>query len=390
MRRAAWLFALSACSFDKGQAVIDARGDGDAPDTKIDTPSGCRAVALDADGAHTCVARDDGSVRCWGKNGQGELGRPPLSRDTCMITSVAYACEKTPIDPMVPVAVTTLGLADQHSCAIGGAKVYCWGANDSGQFGSGNNGDKYAPFEVTARAGATEIAGGNTHTCSLASGTLSCSGGNNEGEVGNNSTANAFTPYPSRNGVPTFGVGFQNVYALTISGDVYGWGDNALHQIDSTATDPRTVPSQVPGITGANAVAGGFGHACAVLGNQTAACWGSNGNGQLGRGFASVSEGPGAVMVITGTINELSAGANHTCVRRSDNTVACWGEGYLNGVVIALPRAAARITSGSYHDCALLDDGTVWCWGSNPYGQLGNGTTNSSIDNTAVQVPVCP
>ena len=57
--------------------------------------------------------------------------------------------------------------------------------------------------------------------------------------------------------------------------------------------------------------------------------------------------------------------------------------------MIALPRAAERITSGSYHDCALLDDGSVYCWGWNPYGQIGNGTTGTAIDNTPRQALIC-
>ena len=35
------------------------------------------------------------------------------------------------------------------------------------------------------------------------------------------------------------------------------------------------------------------------------------------------------------------------------------------------------ISAGNAHNLALRDDGTVWAWGSNPYGQLGNGTSTS-------------
>ena len=370
--------------------MIDSDGDRDGLGS--DAAACGKAVAVDADSSHTCAALDDGSVRCWGKNAQGEVGRPPASSDTCTADSMPYACIKSAIDPKVPVAVTALGLGDQHSCAIGAGKVYCWGANDSGQFGSGMNGDEYAPFEVTQRAGATVIAGGNTHTCSLASGTLSCSGGNNEGEVGNNSTANAFTPYPSRMGVPKFGVGYQDTYALTNSGDVYGWGDNASRQIDNSGMDPRTVPTQINGVSGATAVAGGQGHACALLGAGTVSCWGANDKGQLGRGTLSTTEGPG-LAAISG-IAAISAGADHTCARRTNKTVVCWGESYTNAsqtaLDIVLPSPAAQITSGAYHDCALLENGTVWCWGWNVYAQLGDGTVANAIDNTARQAVLCP
>jgi alpha-tubulin suppressor-like RCC1 family protein len=296
---------------------------------------------------------------------------------------------KSPHDPHVPVTVTTLGLGDQHSCAIGNGKVYCWGANDSGQFGNGNGGDAYAPVEVTERAGAIAIAGGNTHTCSLAGGgTVSCSGGNSEGEVGDGTTKTANTPFAAKTGANAIGTGYQTSYAL-LAGIVWGWGDNATRQIDN-GSDPHSMPVQITGVSGALAIAAGTGHACVVLPTQNAACWGSNSNGQLGRNTVSAEEAPGAVTIVT-SLHELTAGVNHTCVRRTDNTVVCWGEGYgLGATLIALPRPAARIASGSFHDCAVLDDGTVWCWGWNPYGQLGNGSTSMTIDNTPQQVAVCP
>ena len=43
-----------------------------------------------------------------------------------------------------------------------------------------------------------------------------------------------------------------------------------------------------------------------------------------------------------------------------------------------LPTITALTARGG-HSLALDQDGTVWSWGNNEYGQLGDGTTDSSI-----------
>jgi len=81
---------------------------------------------------------------------------------------------------------------------------------------------------------------------------------------------------------------------------------------------------------------------------------------------------------------EITTGRDHTCARRADGTVACWGGDYagqLDGVLgppqltpidVALPGPATTIDAGAFHTCALLGDGGVVCWGENSSGQLGD------------------
>jgi alpha-tubulin suppressor-like RCC1 family protein len=51
---------------------------------------------------------------------------------------------------------------------------------------------------------------------------------------------------------------------------------------------------------------------------------------------------------------------------------------------IEVPVDYIDVVSGDSHSCGLREDWTVWCWGFNFYGQLGDGTQNSS--ETPVQV----
>jgi alpha-tubulin suppressor-like RCC1 family protein len=100
---------------------------------------------------------------------------------------------------------------------------------------------------------------------------------------------------------------------------------------------------------------------------------------------------------------EVALGLHHTCARKPDRTVKCWGDdsrGQLgagtasNGGVFATPQVVSAVTdaiaiaSGQNHTCVVRASGKVSCWGDNQDGQLGNGQTNtrspSPVDVTGV------
>jgi alpha-tubulin suppressor-like RCC1 family protein len=93
---------------------------------------------------------------------------------------------------------------------------------------------------------------------------------------------------------------------------------------------------------------------------------------------------------------QLALGFNHSCARKLDGKVHCWGEnggGQLgDGISFeAGPRTPAlvpqevpgitdaiQVASGVSHSCVLKRGGTVVCWGVNTFGQLGDATTTRS------------
>ena len=92
----------------------------------------------------------------------------------------------------------------------------------------------------------------------------------------------------------------------------------------------------------------------------------------------------------------LAGGTGHTCAIVSGGSVKCWGintygqlgDGTRNSsltpvTVIGIDNAVA-IDSMVEHTCALLADHTVKCWGNNYFGGLGDGT----FVDSAVPVPV--
>jgi alpha-tubulin suppressor-like RCC1 family protein len=103
-------------------------------------------------------------------------------------------------------------------------------------------------------------------------------------------------------------------------------------------------------------------------------CWGGDALGQTG-GNGHVQCNPNQTcdpmpvqVELPGTLMALSAGHDSTCV--------------------PLPLGATALTVGTSHACAILTDASVWCWGTNRFGELGDGTFDTSSHGPA-HVSVC-
>jgi alpha-tubulin suppressor-like RCC1 family protein len=173
------------------------------------------------------------------------------------------------------------------------------------------------------------------------------------------------------------------------------WGSNDQGQLGIGSRTTPVVPVAVSGMTGVKSLALGASYSCAVMSDETARCWGYNAEGQLGNGSRTTSLVPAAVSGLTG-VKSLALGALHSCAVMSDETARCWGynaQGQLgNGsrTTSLVPVAVSGLTGvksldlGAYHSCAVMSDETVRCWGSNNHGQLGNGSRTTSLVAVAV------
>lgn len=87
---------------------------------------------------HTCAESIDGSIWCWGLNGNGQVGDGT--------TENRAAPAKVSMDPTAGAFVAAGGM---HTCARGATgALYCWGWNESGQLGDGTAVDSKAPKQI--------------------------------------------------------------------------------------------------------------------------------------------------------------------------------------------------------------------------------------------------
>ena len=95
-------------------------------------------VAIAAGSFHTCVIFPDGTVDCWGDNGEGQLG----------IGSVDIS--PSPTATIGVGNVTSIGAGRSHTCAvIADGNIVCWGNNQYGQIGNGTVGESSPPAVVS-------------------------------------------------------------------------------------------------------------------------------------------------------------------------------------------------------------------------------------------------
>ena len=84
------------------------------------------ATAITTGAYHTCAVLGNGTLRCWGRNGQGQLGNGTFTNSSTPV----------PVSGLTGVAAVSGGGA--HTCAVlSDGTVRCWGENEFGQLGNG-------------------------------------------------------------------------------------------------------------------------------------------------------------------------------------------------------------------------------------------------------------
>jgi alpha-tubulin suppressor-like RCC1 family protein len=447
----------------------------------VDTPveieaSGWRQVSAGV--RFSCGVKTDDTLWCWGYQADGRLGdgqdtSSPISAPQQVGTAAVWAAVSTSIGE---------GNGLGHACAVRtDGTLWCWGANGQGQTGQTKGTNTLVPTQVGTDSDWKDVRAGDQHNCARKTDDSGwCWGFNQNERLGEFVGDDTDTPVEAVAGATwdsPISAGFWSTCALRNGGELWCWGRTTslgptAPEMQGTETDWRTVSErasrrcatktdgtmwcradntwgqggwsgstydsdlqQVPGTNWATASTSDD-HTCAELQNGDVRCFGSAFYGQLGSGLSTYALAPVALsgtwmagrpsqegacaldaagalycwgqtglqpvgfsalpvdMGSTGYV-ELEAGGTHYCGLKADDTLHCWGQqryapgtmsnlGFFQTPTQFTTDTFVDVALGTTHSCAIKSDGTLHCWGANDFGQLGDGTTDDRNDLTQV------
>lgn len=403
---------LTACGVD-GTTSADASS-GSSSTVAVDTSGGPSATASTTDELPT------GSGGATGT----ETTDAPTSTGAVNVTTG----DDTTTDPSTTTTTTTTGDTTTSGETTGTDTTTTGDTTTTDE--STSTGEPLDPFDVES------LEAGHGHVCAvLASGGVKCWGGySGSGDLGlGNTDPHGTTPNTMGDDLPFVDLGAGQVASAVgsyyhgcaiLDGDqLKCWGQGTFGALGSGGSDSL---GDEPGEMGdilktidlgqgrtVKQVVTAVWTTCAVLDDDTAKCWGWNGNGWLGqgdtndRGDAPGEMGDALLPIALGagrTVQSIGIDNSHACALLDDATVKCWGQQYDGNLGNGLPglgavgdapgemgdnlkaldfgqgRTVKQLAVGARHSCVILDDDKIKCWGSAEYGQLGLGDQNHRGD----------
>lgn len=376
-------------------------GDGNNVDRKepvdvIGLSSG--VVAISAGSYHTCALNDAGGVKCWGYGGDGQIGKVQNTNSSGVPLDVSGLSS----------GVVTVFAGGSNTCAVTSAgAVKCWGKNGNGQVGDGSTVDRFEPVTVFGlSSGAVSVAVGDNYACALMnSGGVKCWGDNTNGQLGDGTNVERLYPVDVSglsSGVKSISASNSRATcAMMTNGQAQCWGYITANVFSAyiVSVDYR-LPAviSIPGVS-LKSIAFGDNGACALTGDSGVKCKGSNGYGQLGIGVTQYQDDLVDVIGLASGVEELetSYSGDFSCALTAAGDIKCWGNntygqlgnGKSNRYVspVDIPGLSSEVSSvslGGGHYCVIDSSGALKCWGSNYSGALG--TTGISESLSPVEV----
>ena len=390
MKRATLLLALAACTSPPadptttppatcGNGMLDA--DETCDGAELDGLS-CAALGL---GTGTLACRADcrgfDDSGCVPDDGSGSGSGSGCTPTTCAAIGLScgtasdgcggtLACGTCP-QPPDPIVWTAIAAGGEHTCALrDDGSMWCFGRNNYKQLGAGGTpfGFDARPIRLETANDWTAVAAGDAHACGLRTdGRAWCWGRGDSGQLGNGNLVTTATPVQ-----------------FTEPQD-YPYGELSAGATHTCALRDGGTTSSCAGM-----IAGGFPASTPAYMGVFLQTIGSGGDSACGVTAAGVIRCELFEEPLTTnsahTWRSIEPGDAFWCALTENNTLYCRGDGVWGQLgdgtsnSSATPRqvgpsiAWAQVSAGGRHACAIAMDSTLYCWGANESGQLGDTT----------------
>ena len=272
----------------------------------VELGAGRRALQLAGGYTHTCALLEEGSVKCWGSNHGGLLGLGDTEWRGDEPIEMGDALPV--IDLGTEATASQIAAGRAHTCALlSNGSVKCWGNNGRGQLGLGDTedrgdspgemGDALSPVDLGPQRQATHITASGEHTCALLEdGSVKCWGANSAGQLGLGDTndrgddpgemGDALLAVDLGAGRRTVDVAAGGAFTCALLDDqsVKCWGFNAMGSLgqgdrEDRGDRPGELGDALPAVRLGDGLEpvqleAGSHFACARFGNGTIKCWG--------------------------------------------------------------------------------------------------------------------
>lgn len=276
---------------------------------------------------------------CWGANQMGQLGVAP-GQHPLISSTPAFIGE----------SLLQIGLGDSHTCGFNSEhRAFCFGSNIAGQLGIGIVDETPRPSRAQVVGGPSdvvEVVSGYAFSCLRRNtGLVMCWGDNNHGQLGVGDQNRRLVP--TEVALPTGALrifaGPDQACAVLVTGSTYCWGRNDYGALGNGSSAMSTRPSMIrlPDGRRVRSMALSVFHGCAITTNGELYCWGRNATGALGVNRDSQFSLTPLRVGVSSDFEQVVAGIGHTCALQGNGVISCWGANRHGELGVGLPQHPA-------------------------------------------------
>jgi alpha-tubulin suppressor-like RCC1 family protein len=358
-------------------------------------PPGARPATSAAKHSAPQVVELPSTVEHWGSFFGGRKG-------------VNFDLAPSPVALTVPGTVAEIGTSNSTQYALlTNGSLYAWGLGNEGQLGDGSVADSFTtpvrvrfPHGVKIASIPTDAMPFDAALAVDTDGNVWGWGQNGQGELCLRDTKTYTSPVKLPLSHVTAVAGAANHALYDAHGTVYACGSDSDGDLGDGSMRNSVTPVKVAGLDGSlvTDLVASFANSGALLSNGEYFDWGYDGHGQLGDGQFQVSSDVPVRVNLPDPVTQVAEGGSiydngQTLVMLANHSLWAWGTNF-NGqlgdgttlsqaspVRIYPPAGVSyqTVATGAVTSYAISTTGNVYAWGGSPVGQVGDGTTLTTL-----------